>query len=148
MHSTSNFNRLGDFQVDIENLFDHFFGNQSNSTATASSQAKLTPRADVIETEKGYALVMELPGVKVDDVSIEMKENQLAVSGSKKIAELQEGQRVAKSERRAGEFSRTFEFSSRVDADAISASFTDGLLTIRLPKCEKAMPRKIKIDSV
>lgn len=147
MHSTSNFNRLGDFQVDIENLFDHFFGNQPNSKAGASKEVKLTPRADVIESEKTYELIMELPGVSAENVSIEMKENCLQVSGTKEVADLEEGQRAAKSERRAGAFSRSFEFSSRVDADLISASFKDGLLTISLPKCEKAMPRKIKIET-
>ena len=83
MKTSTNFNRLGDFQVDIENLFDHFFGNQQTQSA---SPFKLVPPADVTEFETGYSLVMELPGVSADDVSIEMKENQLVISGSKTVA--------------------------------------------------------------
>ena len=146
MRSTSNFNRLGDFQVDIENLFDHFFKDPTTA-AKANGSVKLVPRSDVVESEKGFSLVMELPGVTAEDVSIEMKENVLEVSGTKRVAELEEGQRSAKSERRGGEFTRKFEFASRVDADSITANFKDGLLAISLPKCEKAMPRKIKIDT-
>ena len=144
MKTSTNFNRLGDFQVDIENLFDHFFGNQQTQSA---SPFKLVPPANVTEFETGYSLVMELPGVSADDVSIEMKENQLVVSGSKTVAEAGEGERLARSERRGGEFVRKFEFPSQVDADAISAEFKDGLLSIKLPKSEKVLPRKIQIKT-
>ncbi len=140
MKTSTNCNRLGDFQVDIENLFDHFFGNQQ-----PASSLKLVPPANVNESETGYSLVMELPGVSVEDVSIEMKENRLIISGTKTVGEAGEGERVAKSERRGGEFSRKFEFASQVDADAITADFKDGLLTIALPKSDKVLPRKIQI---
>lgn len=144
MKTSSNSNRLGDFQVDIENLFDHFFGNQQTA---ATSQLKLIPPANVTESETGYRLVMELPGVSADDVSIEMKENRLVISGTKIVAQAGEGERLAKSERRCGEFSRKFEFASLVDADAISAEFKDGLLSIDLPKSEKVLARKIQIKT-
>jgi len=142
MKTSSNCNRLGDFQVDIENLFDHFFGNQQTASG---SPLKLVPPADVTESETGYALVMELPGVSAEDVSIEMKENLLVISGNKVIADAGEGERFAKSERRGGEFSRKFEFASQVDADAITADFKNGLLVLQLPKSEKVLPRKIQI---
>lgn len=142
MKTSSNCNRLGDFQVDIENLFDHFFGNQQ-----VSPSGKLMPPTDVVESELGFRLVMELAGVSPDNVSIEMKENLLEVSGFKNVAEVAEGDRLAKSERRSGEFTRKFEFASQIDADAISAEFKDGLLLIDLPKSEKVLPRKIQIKT-
>lgn len=145
MKSTSNFNRLGDFQVDIENLFDHFLGKQSGQPG--ASPFKQVPPADVVESETGYSLVMELPGVSAEDVSIEMKENRLEIRGNKVVAGVGETERLVKSERRGGEFVRRFEFSSQVDADAISAEFKDGLLTINLPKSEKVLPRKIQIKT-
>lgn len=140
MKTSSNCNRLGDFQVDIENLFDHFFGNQQPSSST-----KLVPPANVVESETGYSLVMELPGVSPESVSIEMKDNRLEIGGNKTVAKAAEGERVAKSERRGGEFRRQFEFATQIDADAITADFKDGLLTITLPKSEKVLPRKIEI---
>ncbi len=141
MKTSSNSNRLGEFPVDIENLFDHFFGNQQKSNSSLS----LVPPANVIESENAYSLVMELPGVASESVSIEIKDSQLVVSGSKSIAEVGEGERLAKSERRGGDFRRKFEFASQIDADAITADFKDGLLTVTLPKSEKARPRKIQI---
>lgn len=142
MKTSSNCNRLGDFQVDIENLFDHFFGNQQ-----VSPSGKLVPPTDVVESETGFRLVMELAGVSSDDVSIEMKENRLEISGHKNVAEVEEGTRIAKAERRSGEFSRKFEFASQIDADQISAEFADGLLVIDLPKSDKVLPRKIQIKT-
>jgi len=144
MKSTSNTNRLGDFPIDIENIFDHFFGNPQGKQQSASP-FKLVPPANVVESETGYSLVMELPGVAAEDVSIEMKENRLEISGEKKVAEVGESERLAKSERRDGNFLRKFEFPSQVDADAITAEFKDGLLTISLPKSDKVLPRKIQI---
>ena len=142
MKTSSNCNRLGDFQVDIENLFDHFFGNQQ-----VSPSGKLVPPTDVVESETGYTLIMELAGISSDDVSIEMKENRLEISGHKTVADIAEGSRAAKSERRSGEFSRKFEFASQIDADHISAEFKDGLLVVELPKSEKVLPRKIQIKT-
>jgi len=143
MKASSNCNRLGDFQVDIENLFDHFFGNVS----PASGQTSWTPSTNVTESETGYKVVMELPGVIADDVSIEIKDNTLDVHGNKTVTEPAEGERRARSERRSGDFRRKFEFSTSVNADGISAEFKHGLLTIELPKSEKVLPRKINIKS-
>ncbi len=142
MKASANCNRLGDFQVDIENLFDHFFGN-----AGPVANTDWTPATNITESETGYAVVMELPGVSADDVSIEIKDNILDVHGTKTVAEPAEGQRRARSERRSGNFGRKFEFSTSVDADGISAEFRHGLLTIQLPKSEKVLPRKINIKS-
>jgi len=61
--------------------------------------------------------------------------------------ETEDGQRLVKSGRRGGAFVRKFEFATQVDADAITAQFKDGLLTISLPKSEKVRPRKIKIQT-
>ena len=147
MKTSKNYNRLGDFQVDIENLFDHFFGNQPQTASGSASPFKLVPPANVVESETGYSLVMELPGVSADDVAIEMKENRLVVAGVKTVAQPDEGVRLSRSERRGGEFSRKFEFASLVDADAITAEFRDGLLMIELPKSEKVLARKIQIKT-
>jgi HSP20 family protein len=144
MKTNKSNNRLGDFQVDIENLFDHFFGDQIK---TASPVNGMQPRADIVESDSQFTLVMELPGVSADDVSIEMKEGRLDVAGTKSINDVNEGERRIKNERRAGEFHRAFEFPSQLDADKISAEFKHGLLTIVLPKSEKVLPRKIEIKT-
>lgn len=141
--STCNRNRLNEFPVDIENLFEHFFGNANQPTSQ-----RLVPPTNITESETRYTLMVELPGVAVDQVSIEMQDGQLEISGTKTVAETGDGQRFVKSERQAGEFRRQFDFASQVDADKISAQFTNGLLTIVLPKSEQVLPRKIQIQSI
>lgn len=142
MKASGNCNRLGDFPVDIENLFDNIFG-----SARPASRTGWTPATNVTESETGYTVIMELPGVSAENVSIEIKNNTLDVHGEKTVAEPAEGERAARSERRSGDFSRKFEFSTLVDADNISAEFKHGLLKIMLPKSEKVLPRKINIKS-
>ena len=137
-----NRNRLEDIQVDIENMFDHFFGNTNQAPAK-----RLMPPTNITESESKYTLMIELPGVNASDVSIEMQAGQLEIKGVKTIGETVEGERLLKSERRTGEFNRKFDFASQVDADRISAEFKSGLLTIELPKSEKILPRKIQIKS-
>lgn len=153
MKANTSKNRLGDFQVDIENLFDQLFGGHvKNAAASAAATAAATvngifPRTDITESDSQYVLVMELPGVAATDVSIEMKEGCLDISGSKSVAQPGEGDRQLKQERRSGEFHRQFDFSTQVDSDKISADFKNGLLTIVLPKSEKSLPRKIEITT-
>lgn len=148
MKANKTTNRLGDFQVDIETIFDHFFGDKVKASASsATCNRGLRPSADIIESDSQFTVVMELPGVAAEDVAIEMKEGRLEISGTKSIVEVNEGDRQLKRERRGGEFLRSFEFASQLDADKISAEFKNGLLTIVLPKSEKVLPRKIEIKS-
>ena len=90
-------------------------------------------------------MVIELPGVSATDVSIEMEDDRLVVSGEKKIDELAEGFTSLRDERRKGKFSKSFEFSKQINPDAIQAEFKNGLLNVVLPKSEKVLPRKIEI---
>ncbi len=143
MKASANSNRFSEFPIDIENLFDHFFGNTNPTPPTSGWK----PVTDVTENETGYHVVMELPGVIADDVTIEMKDKQLVIQGTKTVAQPTDGERRARSERRSGDFRRSFEFASLVDADAISAEFKSGLLSIELPKSEKVLPRKIQIKT-
>ena len=130
-------NRLGDFHIDIENLVDHFFG--------GATSGAWCPRASLSETENAYSLVLEMAGVAAEDVTIEMQDGKLEVSGEKKLEPEVEGVKLIRSERMTGEFRRAFDFDTQVDADQIKADFRNGLLTITLPKSAKVLPRKIEI---
>ena len=140
---------FGDFQVDVENLVGHLFGEGSKACSTKGDEccdATWTPRVSVIESDTNYQMVVELPGVDPADVTLEMQEGRLEISGEKKVDELEEGVDSVRNERLSGEFKRVFEFSKLVEADAIKAEFKNGLLTIELPKSEKILPRKINIQ--
>lgn len=133
---------FGEFQLDVDNLFDHVFGGRSERE---NGSKVWSPRVSITESDTEYGMMVELPGVDPSDVSIEMKDNQLEISGVKNRAELPEGTKNVRDERPVGDFKRSFEFSQQVDADKISAEFKNGVLTVALPKSQTVLPRKIEI---
>ncbi|MDP9430467.1 MAG: Hsp20/alpha crystallin family protein [Actinomycetota bacterium] len=103
------------------------------------------PLADVEETEDGYSVEIELPGVKRGDIDIQFSDRQLTVSG-----ELKEKERTGilrRRTRRVGRFQYSVTLPADVDADKVSAHLDDGVLAVRVPKAEQAKPRRIEITS-
>ena len=135
---------FGDFQFDVDNLFDQVFGSRYNKEHGATSE-RWIPRVSVTESEQGYEMLVELPGVDPESVNLEMHDNRLEVSGEKALPELEEGVKAIRQERAAGKFSRSFEFGQQVDADKIEATYDHGLLRINLPKSETVLPRRIEV---
>lgn len=105
------------------------------------------PACEILDQEKQYSLSMDIPGLRQEDISIEVKENQLFVTGERKFEAKAEKENVLKSERRYGKFQRVFTLPQNVNADTIQASFENGVLDIILPKEEKAQARKIAIGA-
>ena len=103
------------------------------------------PAVDVYETEKGYTLTFDLPGVNPKDVKIEVEAGTLTVQGSRTF-EQAEGTNARRLERVSGAFQRAFKLRAKVDQDAIQAKYKDGVLTIELPKAPEAVKREISID--
>lgn len=113
----------------------------------AGFEAVWTPAVDVSEDAKAYTLSIELPGVKAEDVAIELDGRRLTVSGEKRhLGEDRQGQ-YARVERRYGSFSRTFTIPETVAVESIEAASRDGVLTLILPKVEKAQPKKIEVKA-
>ena len=137
-------NSFGELQTDLEHMVQRLFGDQVASRP--KSPTGWVPRSDVSESEAGYEVELELPGLTTDDISVEIKEDVLEVSGESKRADLVEGEKSLRRERAFGKFRRTFEFPVSVDADKISAEFKNGILNLRIPKSEKVLPRKIEIN--
>lgn len=103
-----------------------------------------TPLADVEETDDAYVVEIELPGVKRDDVSLEVAGGRLSVSGERK-----ERERVGILRRRTrtvGRFHYEVVLPGEVDEDAVTASMDDGVLTVRVPKPASEPPRRIPIN--
>jgi HSP20 family protein len=121
-------------------LMDEFLranGNGSRPTA-------FTPLLDVRETEEEYLVMADLPGVKSADVTIEVNEQVLTISGSRAPMETGEAQTL---ERPYGSFVRSLSLPSGVDNDSIAADYTDGVLTLHIPKPAQAKPKKISIGA-
>lgn len=105
------------------------------------------PAVDVTEDQKAYLIALELPGVKPDDVKIHLDGNRLIVSGEKKQEAEERTDRLHRFERRFGTFSRTFTLPETVNTEAIGARAQNGVLTLTLPKSEKAQPRTIPVSA-
>lgn len=107
-----------------------------------------TPDTDVVESEDQIRVIAEIPGMNRDDLNVSLENNILTISGEK-TEEREEGsekQNYHLSERRWGRFSRAFVLPREVEADEISANYQNGVLTVTVPKSEKARPRQIQIE--
>ncbi len=111
------------------------------------SELAFSPPVDVEETDDAYLLNFDLPGISKEDVQIELRDNQLVVSGERKeeTEEKEErGNRLVK-ERYYGTFMRSFMLPSNVNADQVEAQYEDGVLWVRIPKAEAAKPKRVEI---
>ena len=105
------------------------------------------PAMDVEESGEDIVVTAELPGVKQEDVKITMSDNVLTVQGEKKQESETKEKNVHRVERSYGSFSRSIQLPSGVEVDKVSATFKDGVLSLKLPKVEEAKPKQIEIKT-
>jgi len=135
---------LSSLQSDVNRLFNTFF--DTPAAGNAASMRRWIPAMDLVETEDHFILRADLPGLVEEDVSIELEDTVLTVSGERKV-EHDEGQEgYYRVERATGAFSRSLTLPEGVDADSIEASFANGVLEVRVPKPEARKPRKVSIS--
>jgi HSP20 family protein len=107
--------------------------------------ADWTPAADIQETEKEYLLKLEIPEVKKEDVKVMLQDNELTVTGERKLEKEEKGKKFHRIERAYGTFVRTFTVPTDADETKINAEFKDGLLLLKLPKLDKPRPKTIEV---
>ena len=103
------------------------------------------PVTDIFETDAALMLALEMPGVDREKVNVELESGVLTIQGEVNFAKY-EGLYPVYTEYNVGNYARSFELSSDIDQDRISAEFKDGVVMLTLPKAEKAKPRKIKVS--
>jgi HSP20 family protein len=130
-------------QDEMSLLLGDFFGVDKHGDETRF--IRWAPRVDIVEQDGGYELVADLPGLKKEDIKIEIEDNMLTLKGEKKIEEEKKDKNYRLSERYYGEFVRTFALPENVDRDGIVAEFKDGVLKLEIPKTEKAKPKQIEV---
>ncbi len=114
-------------------------------TADWTAPAASTPRADILEGEKEFRIVMDLPGITASDLEISVENQGLSIKAERKI-EVPEGFEPRRRERSGNVgFTRTFRLGSGVDPDGVGATLKDGVLTLTLPKSEQSLPRRIEV---
>eukprot|EP01105_Mastigella_eilhardi_P003319 TRINITY_DN1427_c0_g2_i1.p2 TRINITY_DN1427_c0_g2~~TRINITY_DN1427_c0_g2_i1.p2 ORF type:complete len:158 (+),score=59.69 TRINITY_DN1427_c0_g2_i1:46-519(+) len=116
------------------------------ATTNASSAACWWPSVDLRETDAGYQIIAELPGVKKEDVSVDLSaEGLLTVKGAKAHEKEEKGERWHAVERSYGSFQRSFRVPRGTDPAKISAEYADGVLRLCVPKPAQAQPMKIDV---
>ncbi|WP_022662108.1 Hsp20/alpha crystallin family protein [Paucidesulfovibrio longus] len=112
----------------------------------ARALPRVRPATDIFEREDGFHVIMDVPGVRKENLVLDLRENELLVSG--KTGEFGGAEeRYAEVEFGPVEFARTISISDLVDREKISANLKDGVLVLDLPKADKALPRKIEIQA-
>src|SRR5690349_7084352 len=142
------------FEQRMNQVFDHLVnpwsatrrGHRSSSGDNQLATTDLiSPAVDVYETEKGWNIHVELPGVKKEDIKIDSSDKAVTLSAESKSSQDYTRDNVRYQECRFGTYSRTIPLPDNVDRDNIDANFKDGVLNLFLPKGEVAQPRKITV---
>jgi HSP20 family protein len=135
---------LGSIQGEMNRLFNTMFEGSGGSGGTGNTR-RWAPPMDLIEATDHFLLKVDLPGLADSDVSIEVEDGTLTISGERKSAhESQEGG-VRRFERAFGTFSRSVTLPQGLDPERVTAEFDRGVLSVRIPKPEERKPRKIAI---
>lgn len=137
-------NEMRRMQREIDRLFENFFPvRNENGEVEAATWA---PRVDLVETEEAYVIHLDVPGMKKSDFTINYQDYTLSISGERTLPEPAENQNLVRVERAFGHFFRSFSLPKVVKENEISASYQDGVLSIRVPKAEESKPRRIEIQ--
>jgi HSP20 family protein len=131
----------------LQNEMNRLFGTAFDAPAQSNggTMRRWMPAMDLAESEDSFVLRADLPGLSEEDVNIELEERVLTVSGERKAEHTESKEGYHRLERAFGAFSRSLTLPEGVDAEAVTASFHNGVLEVRIPKPEERKPRKISI---
>lgn len=124
----------------MDRLFDETWGGMRPTVAGN------TMPIDVHERQDAYVVVANLPGLSAEQININWHDNKLTISVELEAPTVSEGNRVLLQERAFGKFARTLTLPLAVDADAVTAEYVNGVLTLTLPKTPEVQPRKITVQ--
>ena len=145
MIPTSNRLSLFDnFQHEMNDLFSRFFQDGNGGTNQMTSWS---PQINVSETDHSYEVSADLPGVKPEDIDVELKHGELWICGSRNEETEDKGKTWHRVERFYGDFRRVIRLGNDMDAEQVEADYKDGVLHVTVPKSENAQTKKIAIKS-
>lgn len=127
------------FNDEFDSALDRIFRGSGVAQAYA-------PAVDLHETEDAYVIEADLPGMKKDDIHIEVLEDTVTIQGTRKSENEEKRENYHRIERHSGEFKRSFRIPGGFDASAVKAAFNDGVLTLNLPKQEVQKAQRISVN--
>jgi len=130
--------------ADVENRLSRFFGRRTNGRDDITL-ADWAPLADITEDDKEYVIKAELPDVKKEDVKVTVENGVLTIAGERKFEKEEKNKKYHRVERSYGSFVRSFALPDLAAADKVKAEFKDGMLTVHVPKSEKARTKQVEV---
>jgi HSP20 family protein len=128
-----------------QNRLNAFFQSQAHGENRLTSAA-FAPPVDVYEDEHKIVLKLEVPGLKAEDLDIQLENNTLTVKGERKFETEEKKENFHRVERRYGSFYRAFTVPNTVNQDGVKASYDAGVLRVELAKREETKPKQIKVQ--
>jgi HSP20 family protein len=130
----------------FQSLFGRLFGD-SLQEFYGAPETSAAPRTNISETETGYELAFELPGLDEKDIQVHVQDHMLTITGERKEEQQAQGKRWHRIEHRYGQFSRTISLPQDAAANGVEAVYKQGVLTVTVPKQPESRPTKIQVRS-
>ena len=127
------------FEDRIDRVFERALGRDR--------QTPWMPAMDVYESDDKLVVTVELPGLSASDVDVQVEDSTLTINGTREFSSEVNEEHYHRIERRYGQFSRAVTLPPQVDAGKVDARFSDGVLTVEIPKIEKAKPKNIEVKA-
>ena len=131
----------------LNTMLDDAFANWPSLGENGSVTSAWVPPVDITENKETVRITTELPGVQPEDVKLSVENNVLTIRGEKRSTHEEKNDRMHRYERQYGSFERTFSLPGTVDVDRIEARYDNGVLTVEMPKVERAKPKQIEITA-
>ena len=135
--------RWGNLRDEFTSFFDMPFW--SGVGRTGQLFTGWSPALDLYESGDHFVAVVELPGMRKEDIDISLHDGTLTIGGERK-RESNNGETAQRSERYVGTFRRSISLPARVDSARVNATYEDGILKVTLPKAEEAKPKQIQVS--
>jgi HSP20 family protein len=136
--------RWNDVRDELNSLFGLRFW--SNFARTGQLFTGWSPALDLYQSNDNVVAVVELPGMRKEDIEVSLRDGTLTIGGERKRESGDNGNKAERTERYIGTFRRSIALPTRVDANKVSATYRDGILTVTLPKAEEVKPKQIQVS--
>lgn len=137
----TNKNPLINLRREMEDLFTRFW----DGSPVEIFNQRYAPSVDLAETDNAYEVRMDLPGLQAKDIDVQVRGNTVTFSGTRKEEKSDKGTNYLRIERSSGVFSRTFTLPGTIKEDEVAADYTNGVLTVVLPKSEQERAHKVAV---
>jgi HSP20 family protein len=136
---------VASLQQEMNRLFSSFFDTPAPGAGNGETLRRWVPAMDLVETDDAFVLKADLPGLDENDVKLEVEDNVLTVAGERKAEHEEKREGYYRVERAYGAFRRSLTLPEGVDPEAVTAGFSKGVLSVRIPKPEDRKPRRVSI---